>query len=577
MNQPGQIRVGNFAVLRMLTASDVDYPDSEEHLAEIIRSFNLRDIVITLARINLLLQRSENPFECERILRDNFCSRFLRSEIERRGLSENIIFNRAATLLLLEKSISIAGLSSMRTPDSTVDTRNELGQCYLIANGFFDSEDTEIETVLTEDQRKESLSELIRSWEYSINPSPWHHIRKSLVRSEEFLAGVQHKSSSTAESFSQATGLNLKDYQYLIFSILNINSNFTPEEILDGSALFVGMNQYPDLTPLYDKLLQHTCICIDELPLRARTASSLSNEFRLWRQYPLVKLSQDEIFCIDISFLKDKLETGVFWIIRDQLEMQRKNQGRKIFELRGEIFEDYVASIIKRVLPSIETKMEDDSEGFFIRPKYDRQKGKECTDIAVCGRESLVLLESKAPLLAAKTKFGHDFCDFHHGIKDNAIKGIRQLSNAILNLGHSNKKRRFTVKDIDVSRIKKIYPVLVLSDRIFSLLFMNSLLNSEFQRLVTMSNLQKHLEIMPLTVWTIDDLENLEPHLYDTPLHEHLDSWITQVFCRNEFLPFSEYLRSLSAKKTRRNAFINQEIDRIHSDMLEYFTSRGVE
>ena len=433
------------------------------------------------------------------------------------------------------------------------------------------------ETELTEDKRKESLSELIRSWEYAISPSPWHHIRKSLVRSEEFLAGVQHKSSKIAESFSQATRLNLKDYQYLIFSILNINSSFTPEEILDGSALFVGMNQYPDLTPLYNKLLQHACIGIDELPLRARTVSSLPNEFRLWRQYPLVKLDQGKVFCIDIGFLKDKLETGVFWIIRNQLEMQRKNHGRKIFELRGEIFEDYVVSIIKRALPSIETKTEDGAEGFLIRPKYDQQKGNECTDIAVCGRESLVLLECKAPVLAAKTKFGDDFCNFHQGIKDNAIKGIQQLSNAILNLGHSNKKKMCTVKGIDVSRVKKIYPVLVLSDPIFSLLFMNWLLNSEFQRLVTTSNIQKHLEIMPLTVWTIDDLENLEPHLYDTPLHEHLNSWITHVFCRNEFLPFSEYLRSLGGKKKRRNTFINQEIERIYGDMLEYFTSRGVE
>ena len=54
MNQPSQIRTGDFVGVRMITATDVGYPDSEEHLTKILRSFNLRETVITLARINLL-------------------------------------------------------------------------------------------------------------------------------------------------------------------------------------------------------------------------------------------------------------------------------------------------------------------------------------------------------------------------------------------------------------------------------------------------------------------------------------------------------------------------------------------
>ena len=106
---------------------------------------------------------------------------------------------------------------------------------------------------------------------------------------------------------------------------------------------------------------------------------------------------------------------------------------------------------------------------------------------------------------------------------------------------------------------------------------MNWYFDSEFQRFVKYNDIRNDLQIMPLTVLTIDDLEDLEPYLQDTPLHEHLHRWISQVFRPKKSFPFSEYLRSLSGKKTRRNAFTNQEIKRIHADMLEYFTSRGVE
>ena len=95
----------------MITAADVDFPTSEDHLAKILRSFNLEAIVICLARINLLLQRSDDYLKCERILRKNFCSQYLREQIQRRNLTTHIMFNRLSTLRLLSMSvISLIGL-----------------------------------------------------------------------------------------------------------------------------------------------------------------------------------------------------------------------------------------------------------------------------------------------------------------------------------------------------------------------------------------------------------------------------------------------------------------------------------
>ena len=576
MNQQNQIQVGNMVYGRMLTADQVGYLGSEENLSQILHTFNYTDMLIALARINLLLQSREDFFISERCLQKNFCSSILLNAINvSRELSGNIIFNRESTLRLLDKSARISDPHSTRAPDATYDARHDLVKCYLIANGLLEAEHPDFGTDLTEEERNALLAALIPGFEYRIDSSPGPHIKRSLVRSKEILEGLQGASSTfdVNATFSRATGLSLQDYQYLILSILSVFLSLSLGDILDGSEIFVDTQPSPDLAPLYDRLLQHTCIPIDELASEVETIPSLSNEFLLLRKYPLVQIDENRIMCIDIGFLLEKLETGVFWIIRDQLEEERRGRGKEIIDLRGEVFEDYAASIIKRALSDTGAC----TERYIISPMYDQREQAECTDIAVCGDDTLILLECKAPLLSANTKFSGDFCNLHDGIKPNAIKGVEQLWSAIQTLGHTDTTQRRQVEGIDISQVRKIYPVLVLSDRIFSFPFMNRFLDSDFQRFVTYNDLEEHLEIMPLTVLTIEDLENLEPYLSDTPFHAHLGQWITQIFLDNMSSPFSEYLRRLRENEMRHNTYMEQEARQMLADIGEYFSARGID
>ena len=575
MNRQDRIQTGNWDIFRFLTATQVSYPDSEEYLTQTLRTFNYRDILITLARINLFLQRGEAP-EREKVLRMNFCSRLLHDEINKRGFAGHFIFSRWSTLRLLDKSASLYDGRSGPAPDATVDTMNDLARCYLIANELLALETQRPDFVpdLTDETRKELLAALIPDLEYAIRSSPENHIKYALVRSYEFLTRLQVASSTfdVNRTFSNATELTLQDYQFLILSILSVSLSFSPTEILEGTGLCVNTKPSPILEPLYDKLLRHTCISIEELTLKAEKQRSLPNEFLLWRKYPLVKIGENQIMCVDIGFLLEKLETGVFWIIRDQLEAEETGKGKEIIDLRGQIFEDYAASIIKRALSDTNAC----TERYIISPKYDQKQQAECTDIAVCSCDTLILFECKAPLLSAQTKLSGDFCKFYDGIKPNAIKGVEQLWNAIQTLGHTNKKNRRKVEGIDISKVKKIYPVLVLPDRVFSFLFMNEFLNFEFQRLVKHKYLKKHLKIMPLTVLTIEDLEDLEPYLKDTPFHAHLDKWIMQEFLPNKFFSFSNYLRSLGGKEMRQNKYMERKFQQLVEDIKEYFSERGI-
>lgn len=575
MNRQRQVKFGNYAAVRMLSATQVGYFASEARLTDILRSFNHTELVIVLARINLFLHRSEDLFEYERVLRKNFCTPVLQHSITvSESLEDSIIFHREPTLRLLSMSARDARRNSTRSPDIEEDARNDLATCYLVVNELLATEAPPA-GMASEEELRNDLAELIAVFEYSVNSSPWRQIKHTIVRSNAILSLLQEKASTfdVNETFLEATtGLTLQQYQHLIFSVFAVYSRFSPEEILEGKALFIDTKPSPDLTPLYDKLLQHTCIPIDELAHSAETTTSLKSEFRPFRQFPLVKLSDDQIMCVDMGFLVDKIETGVFWIIRDKLEDNTAGKGEQIISLRGAVFEDYAASIVER---GINAQQPPSKEKIIFKPMYDQKGEAECTDIAVYGGDTLILLECKAPLLSAKAKFSRDFSEFYKAIRPSVIKGIGQLWASIQYMCHTDKKQRRKVKGINISKIKKIYPVLALPDRLFSLPGMNRFLDLEFQRLVKRKDLKKHLADMHLTVLTISDLEDLEPYLYDKPFHVHLETWL-QDFKRDEYFSFNQYLWSLMENEPRENSFVDTEFERIVSDMEAFFSSHGL-
>ena len=542
MNQQTWKNIGNTVSASTLTATELGYQDSMDEFKHILHSFNYTEILTTLARINLFLQWSPDFLKGENILRKYFCQPILQNAIDSsETFKERLIFNRKSTLHLLSES-ALSDPCSDQSRD-IAEEKNLLGKGYLIANELPDEKIPEFKMDRTEEDRKELLAACIPFWGYTTPIAPSSRSLYFLVRFKKSSHSFQEMCSSSNidvnEIFDEATGLNLQDYQYLIFEILAHYLNLSQQEILEKKDIIVNPKTFPSLTPLYDKLLQHICIPIDKLAAEVENTRSLPNEFRLWREYPLVKISENEIMCVDIGFLEDKLETGVFWLLLNQLKKGKSGKDKEIIALRGQVFEDYVASIIKR---GINNQKPSSMERYIIRPKYVQKQRGECTDIAVCGNDNLILFECKAPLLSAQTKFSGDFCKFHNGIKPNAIKGAEQLWNTIQTLGHTNKKKRGRVKEINISKAKKIYPVLILSDLIFSVPLMNRFLDLEFQRFVRYSDLNRHLRIMPLTVLTTEDLESLEPYLKDIPFYAHLYRWITQFFSVNKSYPFSAYL-----------------------------------
>ena len=588
MNQRGLTRTGDFAVGAYITASDIGFPDSMKDLTKILRTLNSEAVLVILTGINYLIQQEDLPvtdIACQRA----FCSPILQAQIAYENPVGHFIFGRQSTLRLLTEVACLFDVHS-KSDMSQTEVKNKLARSYLIVNGLSEAEEpdslNDLEMDGKDEQaalRRDVMVDFIPLWEYGIRPLSSRGNNELLVRSYELLRRLEKTNTNVDVNriFYQATGLTLRNYYHLILLVVSNYLNLSVQEILEGESLFIDFKGSPDLKPLYDKLLPHTCISVNTLADKAAKSTSLRNEFRLWRQYPLVKMTEDRIICVDITFLLDKLQSGIFWIIRDQLETCKRGDGQKIISLWGDVFEDYAASIVQRGINSQTPSM----EKCILNPKYIGKDENECTDIMVCSDDTLILFECKAPLLSAEVKFSEDFDKLRRELQNKLvetrtkrnktkIKGVVQLWDAIQTLGHKNKKKRRAVKGIDISKVKKIYPVLVLSDRVFSSPCMNWFLNSEFQRFVKRNVLKKPLEIMPLTVLTIDHLEQLEPCLNDTPFYTHLDRWLQQ-FGRNPVRGFGEYAYSLHEHTPRENRFMTQQFDRIKDEAYEYFTALG--
>ena len=589
MRQRGLTRTGNIAVGAYITASDIGFPDSIEDLTKILSTLDSEKILIILAGINCVIQHSENLFITETAFQQAFCSRYLRGQIDIKNPTGNFIFGRQPTLRLLSEVACLFN-THLESDMSQTDVRNKLGRGYLIANGLSGKEKLDSQNNLEieeEDQaalRRDVMVDFIPLVEYRMRPLSSRSNGEFLVRTHQLLCRLEKTDSNidVNDIFYQATGLTLRNYYHLIALIVLKYLNLSLEAISEGEeSLFIDFKGVPALKSLYDKLLPHDCISVDTLAAKTEKSPSLTNEFRLWRRYPLVRLSEDRIICVDIGFLLDKLQTGVFWIIRNQLEKCKKGDGQKIISLWGDVFENYAASIVKRGINSQKPFL----ERCILNPKYIGKGENECTDIAVCSDDTLILLECKAPLLSAGARFNGNFNKLRRELQTKLIetetsggkrkyKGVGQLWHAIQTLGHTNKKKRKRIEGIDISKVKKIYPVLILSDRVFGAPCMNWFLNSEFQRFVKNNALKKHLEIMPLTVLTVEELEELEPWLNDTPFYTHLNRWLQQ-FERNPVRGFGEYAYSLHEHTPRENQFMSQRFDKIKDEAYEYFTALG--
>ena len=94
---------------RVIQADRLGIPGTEQDLTQLLGTFKYDDVLITLCRINLLLQRTKNFLEDESNLKVAFCRGTILNAIDAcPDIRKDFVFSRHVTLRLLDKCACIS-------------------------------------------------------------------------------------------------------------------------------------------------------------------------------------------------------------------------------------------------------------------------------------------------------------------------------------------------------------------------------------------------------------------------------------------------------------------------------------
>jgi hypothetical protein len=222
----------------------------------------------------------------------------------------------------------------------------------------------------------------------------------------------------------------------------------------------------------------------------------------------------------DIELVIEKFETGPYWRVNDT----SRQIGDKLRRFWGAVFEAYVNDQLQAVAAR--------SHALFVPdPRWaDDFSAQVCDSILIEG-DALVLFEYKSNMFTARAKYSGDHVLLRDEIAtklvrndlENKKKGVEQLATAVERLLSGGSAA--LVKGLDLSRVGRIYPVLVTLDTLGGTLLLSRLLNgyfSEFQAAV--SSPQETMR--PLFCTDIESLEQVLPFLDVCPISGFLQHWL---------------------------------------------------
>lgn len=285
------------------------------------------------------------------------------------------------------------------------------------------------------------------------------------------------------EIFATQTGIGLEQYFAMCFSLfVSTNEGFYKQM---DSALTFAANTWAK-SSLPPKTIQAfwNQVSLPAPSLKAAVANDYgNNDVTVFRKWPLIEHNNIR-FGFDSSFFMEKLWAGPYWTIFFSSEEAKQ----KMPQFTGWLFERYLNRLFTQTCGK--------ANKFIPEPQKTSQGHEELADaMVVCG-DALVLIEYKGVMFTAEAKYSGNWTLLRKEIEKKLVrnergrpKGVSQLKNAIEYLNTSD--LRDAVKDIDLSGIRTIYPLLVTLEPLGDGLIVSRILHREFEKLRTVEVVEK--------------------------------------------------------------------------------------
>jgi hypothetical protein len=501
-----------------------DRSPSRDEIIEILKNLPMRNAAIALIRMNMALrfvfQEPDRPNF--RRLQQMFMDGFLNDETFQRlkerfasvSPEDRPLFVPMTVLNVLRMVLAVSREEEPLTGEDLPSLRFALGTACLMMNNLLLSPDEE-QQIKEGDKEKRRLALLVQAlapFELA-NPPRAHHL---LFRHGVLFAMLLNTPSVRCRisercrgfdfeaEFEKLAGIGLKKWFHVVFAIYSYyleGSNPLspkPEFFFIDPSIFAGRTRVTPaesdavLKTLWRSLNQSR----QELQGEARTDTRF--DFVPFRSYPLIELSTARLACVDISFILEKLQTGVHWVMHDAYTERSKRDD--LFKAWGILFEEYVHWLLSGMKTSLPVT--------YFKPQWE--SGQECVDGMLLQGDVLVALEYKGGFLARTARYSGKAGEFISDVDKKFGQGCHQLAwklNALFSVDEFEHQRM--VDGPPLKEIRAVLPVLVLQDHILRVPFLNWYLNRKFQAELKQHTLRPDVVIRPLNVVNISELETM--------------------------------------------------------------------
>jgi hypothetical protein len=327
--------------------------------------------------------------------------------------------------------------------------------------------------------------------------------------------------------YKRLTGISLRDYQALtiglmtrIMSLISLESLRSNPEVAAIRPADFHQTQisHSSIEAFFREFADTSENILHSLQQDRRDGRDYgTNDFTIFRRKPMITEGYASL-TTDVNFVVERFESGPYW----RVNSINRGIGDKLRRFWGPVFEAYVNDLIKA-----------HDSNFIPDPRLLNKQNEQLCDGLLVEGDSLVIMEYKASMFTADAKYSGNYIKLRNEIakklvKDTAEgskKGVDQLAAAIKTL--FSDPNRPVVAGVDVSHIRRVYPLLLTLDDLGSSLLISRLLNFYFKEVFNPSEFQG-VEVKPVLCTDIETFETVVPYLPEKPLSWFLQYWLDQ-------------------------------------------------
>ena len=356
-----------------------------------------------------------------------------------------------------------------------------------------------------------------------------------------------------AEHFEAATGLTLKQYLICVAAL----TSYTFADRSDG-PLFrtTNVGAATAYSAIFPRYLELESLTPEDL---ARAAPALpATGFRALRERPILSTPAGLSVVLDPTIYGETLTLGALF----HLVAKDQRRANELFGYFGLAFERYATDILRRMYPL--------GSGLLARRLLTNIEGCNTSgagfeiDAALNDVTEVVIFEMKAAWLREDSLLDATGAEFiqqlrrkygvvpAEGPDRERPKGTAQLAKIVGAIA----RREWTGFSGEFARAEKIYPVLVVYDERLGIPGSGKFLDDEFQSLL--GSVPQGVNVAPLTIMTVGDLENLETSTASFAMRDLLRDYTGECPDRmrslHQFMATSSYAPLLKPSQRVRDA-----------------------